>query len=130
VNTPTILLVDDEKPVLTALKAQLRREFGRRFVIETAQDGAEAWEVIEELQDEGEVIVVVVSDWLMPGVRGDELLLRIGERYPGIVRIMLTGQADAAAIERVIEDAGAHSVLGKPWRIDELRGAIEAGLAA
>jgi CheY-like chemotaxis protein len=123
-----ILLVDDEKTVLRALKEQLRGVFGSRFTYETAEQVAEAWEVIDELVEDDVSIVVIVSDWLMPGVRGDEFLLAVQQRFPDTVRIMLTGQADDDAIARVRESGGARRVLAKPWSIDELTAEIEAGL--
>ena len=123
-----ILLVDDEKTVLDSLKAQLRNTFGHRFAYETAENVAEAWEVIEELAADGVLIVVVVSDWLMPEVRGDVFLTEVSQKHPGIVRIMLTGQADADAVQRAYDEAGVHRVFRKPWAIDDLTRAIEQGL--
>lgn len=124
----TILLVDDEKTILDSLKTQLRHVFGARFTYEGAENVAEAWEVIEDLYDEGVRIVVVVSDWLMPDVRGDQFLLELRQRHPAIIRIMLTGQADADAVQRAYEQAAVHCVLRKPWSIAELSGAIEKEL--
>lgn len=124
-----IVLVDDEKMVLDALKGQLRQSFGRRFTYETAENVDEAWEVIDELHDDGSRVVVVVSDWLMPGVRGDRFLRELAERCPRVVRIMLTGQADGDAIDRVVRDAIAYRVLRKPWRLEELTETIEGALA-
>lgn len=123
-----ILLVDDEKIVLDSLRAELRTSFGNRFVYEAAENVNEAWEVIEELHEDGTHVVVVVSDWLMPGMRGDEFLTQVRERYPGVVRIMLTGQADDAAIQRALQEAGVYRVLKKPWRAEELKQTIEGGL--
>jgi CheY-like chemotaxis protein len=125
---PAILVVDDEETILHSLKAQLKGMFGRRFTYETAPSVGEAWEILDELADEDVTVVVIVSDWLMPGVRGDEFLANVRRRYPGIVRIMLTGQADSAAIERARTEAQVVRVLFKPWSADELRGTILHGL--
>ena len=126
----TILLVDDEKPILSSLKQQLRHSFGGRFGYETAENVGEAWEVIEELTDDGVNIVVVVSDWLMPETKGDIFLAELHQRYPSIGRIMLTGQADQAAIDRAHSEARVHAVLSKPWKLDELEAVIEKALSA
>lgn len=123
-----ILLVDDERTILQSLKQQLRRLFGARFHYETAEDVPEAWEVLEELHDGGARVVVIVSDWLMPGVRGDEFLVQVRARHPDIVRVMLTGQADEAAIDRVVNEAAVTTVLHKPWSPDELRAVISGAL--
>jgi len=128
VTRAAILLVDDEKTVLDSLKTQLRKAFDRRFTYELAENVPEAWEIIEELVGDGLDLVVVVSDWLMPGVRGDEFLAELRERHPNIVRIMLTGQADPEAIERAHRVARVECVLNKPWSIDELTGVIEGAL--
>ncbi|MFO0547582.1 MAG: response regulator [Polyangiaceae bacterium] len=124
-----ILLVDDEKLILDSLKEQLRMRFGGRFVYETAENVDEAWEVFDELESEGTSVVVVVSDWLMPGVRGDEFLEEVWERWPAVVRIMLTGQADESALERA-RSSHVHRILHKPWRAEELAGAILTGLGS
>ena len=120
-----ILLVDDEKTILDSLRMQLRNLFGRRFDYEAAENAEEAWEVIDELHEEDVRIVVIVSDWLMPGTRGDEFLVRVCKTHPAIGRIMLTGQAPPDAIERVQTNACVTRVLHKPWTADQLAGAIE-----
>ena len=68
------------------------------FVYETAEDVPEAWEVLEELEEMGAEVVIIVSDWLMPGVRGDEFLIEVRRKHPQIARVMLTGQADEDAL--------------------------------
>jgi len=128
VSDAAFLLVDDDKTVLDSLRGQLRRVFGDNYVYEAAENVPEAWEVIDELHDTGMRTVVVVSDWLMPGVRGDAFLAEIRERFPEIVRILLTGQADAEAIERAHQVAQVAEVFHKPWDIDELTTAIRREL--
>src|SRR5436190_1981512 len=95
-----ILLVDDEKTVLDSLGEQLRRLYPDGVECETAESAEEAWEVLHDLDAERIEVLVVVSDWLMPGQRGDEFLAQVRARFPHIGRIMLTGQADPDALER------------------------------
>jgi CheY-like chemotaxis protein len=114
-----VLCVDDEDIVLRTLKDQLRRRFGDRLLIETAQGADEAWDVIADLHDDGIELVTIVSDWLMPGVRGDRFLADVHRRYPRIVKVLLTGQADDEAIERARRDADLTACLHKPWSEDE-----------
>jgi CheY-like chemotaxis protein len=115
-----ILCVDDEQMILESLREQLQRHFGDRYLYEVAEGVNEAWQVIEELYDEGIRLLVIVSDWLMPEVKGDEFLIAVHQRYPDIVTVMLTGQADEAAIERVRAEANLYACLRKPWTETEL----------
>ncbi|MEM7757182.1 MAG: response regulator [Cyanobacteria bacterium P01_A01_bin.40] len=115
-----IICVDDEVIILDSLKKQLKRAFGDRFIYEVAENAAEAWEIIEELNEEGIEMIAIVSDWLMPGTKGDEFLIQIHHRFPNVVKVMLTGQADTEAIERAKEEANLHACLYKPWTESEL----------
>lgn len=125
---PAILCVDDEVLILNSLKEQLLRRFGARYLYETASSAQEAWEVIDELCTEGVEVLIIVSDWLMPGVKGDEFLAQVHSRYPKIVTVLLTGQADDASIERARRDANLHACLHKPWSESELALVIESAL--
>ncbi len=124
-----ILFVDDEKIILQSLKAQIKKHFGTQYVYEFAESGEEAWELIEELNKDGAQILLIVSDWLMPNMRGDELLIQIHQRFPDIVKVMLTGQADETAISRTRQEANLHSCLHKPWSEQELIHTLQSGLA-
>ena len=73
-------------------------------------------------------LIIIVSDWLMPGTKGDEFLIQVHAKYPQIVKIMLTGQADLAAIERAKKLANLYRCLFKPWDENELVETIETGL--
>ena len=64
----------------------------------------------------------------MPEMKGDELLIKIHEMYPGIVKIMLTGQADKEAVDRAIEQAQLHKCIAKPWLKEDLIDSINSGL--
>ena len=124
-----ILCVDDEIVVLNSLKIQLKNEFKDRYLYETAESAEEAWEIIEELEEDSVDIILIVSDWLMPGIKGDEFLIQVHQKFPRIVKIMLTGQADEDAVEKAIEQANLHRCLHKPWNSDELIETIKSGLA-
>ncbi|XZN93199.1 MAG: response regulator [Microcoleus sp.] len=128
---PVILCVDDETVVLNSLKIQLKKEFGDTYLYEIAENADEAMEIIQEIEEEAEAshILVIVSDWLMPGIKGDEFLIDVHKKYPNIVKVILTGQADALAIERVKKQANLHRCLYKPWDGKELVETIKSGLA-
>jgi len=123
-----IICVDDEVVILDSLKEQLKRKFGDRFIYEVAESAEEAWEVIEELQEEGIKIIAIVSDWLMPGIKGDEFLIQIHQTFPKITKVMLTGQADEDAIARARQEANLHACLYKPWTEEELTEVINTAV--
>src|SRR5688572_32681838 len=123
-----LLCVDDEIIVLTALKDQLRRAFGNDFHIDVAESAEEALELLDELQEQGHKLLVIVSDWLMPGMKGDEFLIEAHRRFPSVVKIMLSGQAEQAAVDRARRDAGLHEFLAKPWNAEDLVQTINQGL--
>ena len=128
-SKPVILCVDDEKVVLQSLRAQLQEAFGDSYLYEVAEDADEALDVINELNEDKISIILIVSDWLMPGMNGDEFLIRVHQRFPKIITIMLTGQADESSIKRAQEQANLHSCLFKPWSEEELVETIKSGLA-
>ncbi|WP_008313417.1 response regulator [Leptolyngbya sp. PCC 6406] len=129
-SKPVILCVDDEPIVLESLRAQLREAFGDAYYYEVAQDADDALEVLDEIQAENTDVIVIVSDWLMPGMKGDEFLIKVHQRFPKVVKVLLTGQADETAIARVKVEANLHKCLFKPWSEADLIEAIQSGLAS
>ncbi len=121
-----ILLVDDERIILMALRQELLGPFGGRFLLETAVDAAEAEAVIDELAGEGVSLILVISDWLMPGLKGDEFLARVKARRPGVRCIIVSGQADPEAVERARRLVDLDAFIRKPWRRCELLAAVDA----
>lgn len=115
-----ILFVDDEAIILESLQEQISRHFGKQFLYEAAESAEEALEILEEFHQEGIRIVLIVSDWLMPGMRGDEFLVRVHQQFESIATMMLTGQADDEAIERAKRDANLYCCITKPWQEQEL----------
>lgn len=127
-NEAVILCVDDETVILESLQEQISRHFGEQFLYEAAESAEEALEIIEELNQEGVKIVVIVSDWLMPGMRGDEFLVKVHQQFGDTTTIMLTGQADEKAIERAKQEANLYCCIHKPWREEELLKIITTAL--
>jgi CheY-like chemotaxis protein len=121
-----ILCVDDERIVLLSLRDQINKHLGECYRSEFAESVDEAWEIIEELNQEGVNIFIIVSDWLMPGIKGDEFLIQVHQRFPDIVTVLLTGQADEAAIERTRQYANLYSYIPKPWDEATLIGVIRS----
>lgn len=124
-----ILCVDDELFVLESLEIQLQKAFGGTYQYEFAESADEAIEVIKELHGNHVNIIVIVSDWLMPGIKGDEFLIHIHQQFPKSIKILLTGQADEIAIKRVEKQANLHACLPKPWKSEELIAIIQSSLS-
>ncbi|WP_333180677.1 MULTISPECIES: response regulator [unclassified Microcoleus] len=101
--------------MLDSLRTQLAAAFGDAYIYEGAEEGEEALDVINDINDEGISFILIISDWLMPGIRGDELLIQIHQNYPHVLKIMLTGQANELAIDRAKKQANVHWCLSKPW---------------
>lgn len=125
-----LLCVDDEMMVLSALKDQLRQAYGNRHVVEIAESAEEGLEILDELAGEGLIPLVIISDWLMPGMKGDEFLIEAHRRFPYVIKIMLSGQVDEAAVQRSRDEANLHEFIVKPWDAGELIGSIDNGLEA
>jgi CheY-like chemotaxis protein len=125
---PIILCVDDEVAILTSLKRQLKQAFEDVYAYETAENADEALEILDEIEDDRANVLVVVSDWLMPGMKGDEFLIQVHKRFPKVVKIMLTGQAEESAMKRALQEAELHQLFAKPWDDRELIESIKSGL--
>ncbi|MCV6639570.1 response regulator [Candidatus Albibeggiatoa sp. nov. NOAA] len=124
-----ILCVDDEVLILEALETELHRAFGDRYVYEFAESAEEALEIMAELEQSATELKVVITDWLMPQMRGDELLLEIQQKRPNTVKIVLTGQADQQAIEKACIHSHLDYCINKPWDSKALIHLLQTSLA-
>lgn len=115
-----ILCVDDETNILQALKRLLRRE---PYRILTAESGPEALDILEK-----EEVHVLISDQRMPGMDGTELFSRVRERWPHILRIILSGYADVDSITEAINRGHIYKFILKPWNDQNLRLEIRQAL--
>ncbi len=116
-----IVCVDDEKIVLDSLNSQLTRNFGNNYNYEFAESAKEALEIIEELRRaDDEMIYVVISDWLMPGMKGDELLEEIRSKVENVKTILLTGHIDSKVIQDIDKSDKGIKVIYKPWNEKDL----------
>ena len=115
-----IICVDDEDIILEALKDQLGPFFENQFLIETSTTAEEALVIYDELIENGYKVPVVISDYLMPGTRGDEFLIQIHEKNPKTLKILLTGHANVEGITNAINKANLYRYIAKPWDRDDL----------
>lgn len=123
-----ILCVDDEKIILDSIKAQLKENYGNSFLYETAESAAEALDIIDDLNINLSTKLIIISDWLMPSIKGDEFLIKVHSMYPNSLKIMLTGHADAMSIKKTESEADLYKCIKKPWVRSELFSCIDSGM--
>ncbi|EKP04183.1 response regulator receiver domain protein [Leptospira kirschneri str. 2008720114] len=112
-NKGYIICVDDEISVLETIQQQLRNEFGESHEIEIANSAEEALALMEEIQNSGYVIEVVITDQVMPGMKGSQFLEEVHKKLPDSIKIMLTGQAGLDSAIHAINYGGFKSLCGK-----------------
>ena len=98
-----ILCVDDEKIILDSLKIQLENNFKNKYLFEYAENGEEALELVEYFLAENVDILLVISDYQMPGMKGDEFATILKSTYPTVNIVMLTGQITTEASTNLID---------------------------
>jgi len=117
----TVVLVDDEPMVVTALDSFLQLETSYNILTFTS-----AIEALEALDDES--IHVLVADYMMPDMDGISFFIKAREIRPAATRILLTGYADKQNAIRAINEAGLYYYLEKPWDNDQLGMVIRNGV--
>lgn len=125
-----ILCVDDDTTVLIALRTLLTHALDGMHLIEIAESGEEALEILRDLESSGHRVSVVISDFIMPGMRGDELLIQVHQQSPSTVTIMLTGQSDFEGVKRAINLANLYRFLEKPFNYDDIVLTVKSALLA
>ncbi len=116
-----ILCVDDEVNVLRSLKRLFMDE---DFTIITAASGEEAIELLEKEQP----VQLILSDYRMPGMTGVDFLKHVCEKWPKIIRMILSGYADTASIVSAINEGQIYKFIPKPWNDHELKVTIDKAL--
>lgn len=112
----TLLFVDDERNILSALRRIFRND---GYQILTAESGAEALLLLEEHD-----VSVIISDQRLPNMNGAELLTQSKLVAPHAIRIMLTGYSDIDDAVKSINDGQVFRYLTKPWDDREFKFAI------
>jgi two-component system, probable response regulator PhcQ len=115
-----ILIVDDEKNVISALKRALMNEDYNIFSAENANDGLKVLS--------SNPIHLIISDERMPGMSGSEFLSEAKSKYPNAIRIMLTGHASIESAMKVINEGEIYRFFTKPWNDVDLIFSIRAAL--
>ena len=112
----TLLLLDDEASILSALKRLLRRE---GYTVLATTDHEEAFALLASHR-----VGVVISDQRMPGITGTDFLRGVKDLYPDTLGMVLSGYTDLQSVIEAINQGSIYRFLTKPWDDDQLRGAI------
>jgi CheY-like chemotaxis protein len=115
-----ILAVDDERIILDSIRIQLEKNFSAKYILEFAESANEALEVVESLTNTGIEILLVISDYLMPGMKGDEFVTILKNKFPTINIIMLTGQITSEVSTTLIDKNIILKLIEKPWKEEDL----------
>src|SRR5207244_6671825 len=118
---PAIVLVDDEEMILTSIRTLLMLEADYDVACFTSP-----LEAVRHL--ENNAVDVTVSDYLMPGMTGIQLLAEAKLRQPEATRVLLTGHADKASAIQAINEVGLFQYLEKPWDNAQLLLVIQQGV--
>ncbi len=118
---PSILTVDDDPQVLSAVERDLRARYAADYRIVGATSGAEALEAVLALKARGDDVALFVADQRMPVMTGTEFLLKAAPSYPHARTVLLTAYADTDAAIQAINDVGLDHYLLKPWSPPEDR---------
>ena len=112
----TLLIVDDERPILTALQRMLADEGYRIF---TAASAGEGLEILAR-----NVVQVILSDQRMPEMSGSEFLSRAKVLYPDTVRMILSGYAELDTVIQAVNEGAIYKFFSKPFDMEQLRSQI------
>ena len=118
---PTVMIVDDELMVITALRSFLELETPYRVL--TFRNPAEALAALDT-----EPVSVIVADFLMPELDGISFLRRSRDIRPFASRVLLTGYADKENAIRAINEAGLYYYLEKPWNNEHFKLVVRNGI--
>ena len=114
--TVTILLLEDEADVRTALERDLE-PFWSKIRYEVAQDVPDAWAAIDDILSDGDELALVLSDHRLPGESGVDFLVELthDERFSSTRTVLVTGQADQDDTIKAVNEASLDYYIAKPW---------------
>jgi len=115
-----ILTVEDDREALNALRMQLERNFTDGYLLEFAQNVDEAISLIDELIENKVELILLLSDWYMPGKNADVLVNYIKDKNPNVRVIVLSGQLDTVKAGKMLEENVIDRVIMKPWNESNL----------
>nr|WP_315188926.1 EAL domain-containing protein [uncultured Albidiferax sp.] len=117
----TLLLVDDEENIVSALRRLLRNE---GWLVLSATSAEQALQLLARHE-----VDVILSDQRMPGMTGVELLRRARRLYPDTLRLVLSGYTELQSITDAINEGAIYKFLAKPWDDEQLRAHLREAFA-
>ena len=125
-ETINIICVDDQQEVLDSVMRDLR-PLTSHVRLEEASSVADCMQLIEQIDEDGDHVAIVISDQVMPGETGTELLGRIAadRRFAKTRKVLLTGQATHAATINAINDGHIDNYIEKPWQPEKLLAVVK-----
>jgi thioredoxin reductase (NADPH) len=112
---PVIVTVDDDPSVSRAVARDLRRRYGERNRIVRAESGTDALDALRQMKLRGEEVAVILADYRMPAMNGNEFLEQAMDVYPFARRVLLTAYQDTGAAIDAINRVDLDHYLLKPW---------------
>ena len=121
-----IICVDDQQEVLDSVMRDLR-PLGDLIRLEEASSAAECLDLVEQIDEDGDHIAVIISDQVMPGEQGTDLLRKITTdgRFNKTRKVLLTGQATHADTINAINEGGIDNYVEKPWQPEHLLNVVK-----
>lgn len=116
-----IICIDDQQEVLNALEQDLVI-FDDKLNVEVCDSASEALDLVDEIDERGDFVAIIISDQVMPGMSGVELLSKIEDdsRFPYTRKVLLTGQATHQDTIEAINLGGIDKYIAKPWDKQEI----------
>ena len=124
-----ILCVEDEPEVRVAIERDLEH-FSDAFIVEMADDAADARRVIAEYRVRGVALGLILADHVLPGTTGVDLLIELNNNpeTASARKVLITGQASHEDTIRAINHAGLDHFIAKPWTPDDLMSVVRRQL--
>ena len=124
-----ILVVEDEPEVRDAVVGDLT-PFAGVVRVEPAEDVDDAWEVVSEVEADGDLVALILADHRLPGRSGVDMLVEMSddERTGAARKVLVTGQADQADTIRAVNEAGLDHYIAKPWDPADLQATVRTQL--
>ncbi|HYP06184.1 MAG TPA: FAD-dependent oxidoreductase [Bryobacteraceae bacterium] len=118
---PVLLTVDDDPQVLRMIERDLRSKYAEHYRVTRAQSGAEALDLLRQLQLRNDPVALFLVDQRMPSMNGVEFLREAVTMYPLARKVLLTAYADTEAAIQAINEVHIDNYLLKPWNPPEER---------
>lgn len=129
-NKHVIVCVDDDDEVLRSLTTELRHALHERYLVKVAADGHEALDLLQDLLADHYEIPLIIADYIMPGLKGDEFLRRAHLLLPHTLKIMLTEDATPDSVIRIMRHVNLSRYMLKPWQSEDFHVTVIAAVTS